>query len=78
VGRRAVSGQLQGGAQRQGTVGLELDGPAAQGLDALQDAQGLWAKVFHEADYRWRVAAALHRTDAGRRMPSIHRHRPGA
>jgi hypothetical protein len=40
---------LQGSAQRQGTVGLELDGPAAQGLDALKDAQRLWAKVFHEA-----------------------------
>jgi hypothetical protein len=48
VCRRTVPGELHSGAQGEAAVGLELDRPAAEGLDALQDAQGAWAKVFHE------------------------------
>jgi hypothetical protein len=47
MGRRAVASELQRRAQRQGGVGLELDGPAAECLDALEDAQGLRAQVLH-------------------------------
>jgi hypothetical protein len=46
VRRRTVSANCRV-ARSVRAVGLELDGPAAQGLDALQDAQGLWAEVFH-------------------------------
>ena len=47
VRRRAVAGELQGRAKREAAVGLELDRPAAQDLDALQEAQSARAKVFH-------------------------------
>ena len=45
--RGTVPGGRHGGAKGEAAVGLERDWPAARGLDALQDAQGAWLKVFH-------------------------------